>query len=273
MPDDKILSSDSHVVEPPDTWNGRLPAKYRDRAPGVVADADGDWWIVDGVRTNSFQGGAQTGKRFDRPEELRPASRFADVRPGAYDPTAFLADNDLDGVWGSVLYPTEGLSLYQVPDGELLAAVFAGYNDWLAEFCRYDRRRLKGIAMIHVEDVAGAVTELTRARTLGLVGAMITVGPAEEWSYDRPEYEPFWAAAQDLEMPLSLRIATFRPAADVAYEDLNADEGDRVDRFHHTPSGNHGSKTGTLAIRKSVTLRVTTARPCTAAVAAMKRSG
>ena len=134
MPDSRIISSDSHVVEPPDTWNGRLPAKYRDRAPRVVGDADGDWWFVDGVRTNSFQGGAQTGKRFDRPDELRPAGSFADVRPGAYDPKEFLADNDLDGVWGSVLYPTEGLSLYQVPDGELLAAIFAGYNDWLADF-------------------------------------------------------------------------------------------------------------------------------------------
>jgi predicted TIM-barrel fold metal-dependent hydrolase len=122
-------------------------------------------------------------------------------------------------VWGSVLYPTEGLSLYQVPDGELLEAIFAGYNEWLAEFCRYDPRRLKGIAMIHVENVPGAVAELTRARTLGLVGAMITVGPAEEWSYDRPEYDPFWAAAQDLGMPLSLHIATFRPASGVAYED------------------------------------------------------
>lgn len=138
-----ILSSDSHVVEPPDTWKGRLPAKFRDRAPRVVSDDDGDWWFVDGVRTNSFQGGAQTGKRFDRPDELRPAGRFADVRPGAYDPKAFLADNDLDGVWGSVLYPTEGLSLYQVPDGELLTAIFAGYNDWLAEFSRYEPRRLR----------------------------------------------------------------------------------------------------------------------------------
>jgi len=219
MPDSRIISSDSHVVEPPDTWNGRLPMKYRDRAPRVVGDADGDWWFVDGVRTNSFQGGAQTGKRFDRPEELQPAGHFADVRRGAYDPKEFLADNDLDGVWGSVLYPTEGLSLYQVPDGELLAAIFAGYNDWLAEFCRYDPKRLKGIATIHVEDVPGAIAELTRARRLGLVGAMITAGPAEASSYDRPEYEPFWAAAQDLEMPLSLHIATFRPSSAVAYED------------------------------------------------------
>jgi len=48
---------------------------------------------------------------------------------------------------------------------------------------------------------------------------MITVGPAEASSYDRPEYEPFWAAAQDLEMPLSLHIATSRPSSAVAYED------------------------------------------------------
>jgi predicted TIM-barrel fold metal-dependent hydrolase len=219
MHDYKILSSDSHVVEPPDTWNDRLPANFRDRAPRVVSDPDGDWWMVDGVRTNSFQGGAQTGKRFDRPDELKPAGAFADVRPGAYDPKEFLADNDVDGVWGSVLYPTEGLSLYQVPDGELLAAIFAGYNDYLAEFCSHDPKRLKGVATIHVEDVPGAVAELMRARKLGLVGAMITVGPAEEASYDRPMYEPLWAAAQDLQMPLSLHIATFRPRAGVAYED------------------------------------------------------
>src|SRR5438034_10795929 len=191
MFDWKMISSDSHIVEPPDLWADRIDRRHRDRAPRVVEEDDADWWFVDGVRTNSFQGGAQTGKRFDRPEELQPAGHFADVRRGAYDPKEFLADNDLDGVWGSVLYPTEGLSLYQVPDGELLAAIFAAYNDWLAEFCRYAPARLKGIATIHVEDVAAAIAELTRARTLGLVGAMITVGPAETASYDRPEYEPF----------------------------------------------------------------------------------
>src|SRR5207237_5860241 len=65
----------------------------------------------------------------------------------------------------------------------------------------------------------GPIPELPRAGRLGLVGAMITAGPTEASSYDRPEYEPFWAAAQDLEMPLSLHIATFRPSSAVAYED------------------------------------------------------
>jgi len=38
------------------------------------------------------------------------------------------------------------------------------------------------------------------------------VYPPEARSYDRPEYEPLWAAAQDLEAPLSLHIDTNRPA-------------------------------------------------------------
>ena len=39
---------------------------------------------------------------------------------------------------------------------------------------------------------------------------MITEYPAEERRYDGAEYEPFWAAAQDLNMPLSLHTATAR---------------------------------------------------------------
>ena len=112
----KLLSSDSHIVEPPDLWLERIAAKFRDRAPRVVQEDDGDWWIVDGHRTNSFQGGTQAGKRFENQAALRPAGRFADVRPGAYVPDAHIADNEMDGVYGSVLYPTEGLQLFSVPD-------------------------------------------------------------------------------------------------------------------------------------------------------------
>jgi predicted TIM-barrel fold metal-dependent hydrolase len=210
MFDWKLISSDSHVVEPPDLWAGRLDATYRDRAPRVVAEHDGDWWIVDGVRTNSFQGGAQAGKRFESPDLLRPAARFRDVRPGAYQPDQFLRENEVDGVYGSVIYPTEGLQLFRVPDGDLLTAVFRAYNDWLVEFCQTSPR-LKGVALINVEDVPGATGELRRTRKAGLAGAMITVAPPEPLSYDHPQYEPFWAAAQDLDAPLSLHIDTNRP--------------------------------------------------------------
>ncbi len=241
----KMFSSDSHIVEPPDLWTDRLEPQFRDRAPRVVRQEDGDWWFVDGYRTNSFQGGAQPGKRFDNPEALKPAATFDEVRPGAYQPEAHIKDNEADGVYGGVLYPTEGLLLFSVPDGVLLSAIFRVYNDWIADFCRAYPGRLKGIAMINVDDIPEAITELQRSRKLGLAGAMITVYPPETRSYDHPDYDSFWAAAQDLDMPLSLHIATNRPSPD-HWQDFsiikpsalaNADHWVRVSLGHMIFSG------------------------------------
>ena len=33
-----IISVDDHVVEPPDLWTERIPAKFKDRAPRVERD-------------------------------------------------------------------------------------------------------------------------------------------------------------------------------------------------------------------------------------------
>jgi hypothetical protein len=184
MTADTILSSDSHVIEPPDLWTTRIEPRFREGAAPVVQEEDGDWWFVGGIRTNSFQGGVQAGKRFERPDQLRHAGRFADVRPGGYLPAEHIKDkdNEADGIYGSVLYPTEGLLLFSVPDSELLSAVFRAYNDWIAEFCRACPRRLEGIALIDVDDIPGAIRELEHARKPGLAGAMITVYPAEDRS-------------------------------------------------------------------------------------------
>jgi hypothetical protein len=85
-----------------------------------------------------------------------------------------------------------------------MSAIFRAYNDWLADFCRRDPARLKGIAMITLDDIPDGIKELERAARLGLAGAMISEYPLEDRRYDQPEYEPFWAAAQALDMPLSL---------------------------------------------------------------------
>ena len=116
----------------------------------------------------------------------------------------------LDGVAGEVLYPSQGLFYFRLADGLLMSAIFRAYNDWLAEFCRADPARLKGIAMINLDDVADGIGELERAARLGLAGAMITEYPLEHRRYDQPEYEPFWAAAASLGLPISLHTATRR---------------------------------------------------------------
>ena len=205
-----LLSSDSHVIEPADLWTSRASARYRDRVPHLVREADADWWTAGDTRIFSLAGGADPGVRFDHPERLRLKAKEKDVRPGAYDPIAKLADMEIDGVSGEVIYPTIGLLVYRLPSAPLLTELCRCYNDWLAEFCSADPARLKGIAMLNLDDVPSAVRELERARRDGLAGAMVTVYPPEHLPFDHAMYEPFWAAAQDLEMPISLHVGTNR---------------------------------------------------------------
>lgn len=204
-----LLSSDSHIIEPPDLWTARAGA-LGDRMPRVESMDDGDWWIVDGYKTMSFLG-FQTGDRFEGdPEKLRTSATFAEVRPAAYDPRRYLEENETDGVWGSVIYPSQGLVLYAVPVRDVVTAAMRAYNDWLADFCSEDTGRLKGIAMVNLDDVDEAVAELERCRRMGLSGALITVAPPPSQPYRSLVYDTLWAAAQDLEMPLSMHVATDR---------------------------------------------------------------
>ena len=164
-----MVSSDSHIVEPPDLWDGRLPAALADRGPQIVQEDDGDWWYIDGYKTMSFLG-MQTGDRFDGdPDKLRTSANFDEVRPAAYDPRLYIEENESDGVWGSVIYPSQGLVLYAVPITDVVSASMKAYNDWLAEFCSEDNSRLKGIAMVNVDDIDDAVGRAaSRCRDLGL---------------------------------------------------------------------------------------------------------
>jgi predicted TIM-barrel fold metal-dependent hydrolase len=211
MPMPLILSSDSHVFEPPDLWETRIDAAFRDRAPRIERIDGGDHVVVEADQVLSGIGLiSNAGARFEAPETISAKGRFEDVHRGGYDPAQHLTDMVIDGVAGEVLYPSQGLFYFKVADTALMSAIFRAYNDWLAEFCRADPARLKGIAMINLDDVQDAIKELERAARLGLCGAMITEYPAEDRRYDQPEYEPFWAAAASLDMPLSLHTATRR---------------------------------------------------------------
>ncbi len=211
MGDYRVVSSDNHVFEPADLWTSRTPAKYKDRAPNLVSKDDGDWWYYDGYRVLGTGAGSHPGLRFENPEELGKRSTFDDVLLGGYIPEEHVKDLDIDGVDVSIIYPTVGGVLYSVPDSDLLTAMTSIYNDWLAEFCKPFPRRLKGIAMLNVDDVTTSVKELERSAKMGLAGGFITVYPPEGRGYNLPGYDPLWAAAQDLGIPLSLHIASNRP--------------------------------------------------------------
>ena len=227
-----LLSSDSHIIEPSDLWTERIDPAFTARAPRLVHEAEADQWYADGVPFGAIGINQQAGIRFETPEQLTIRGRMATVPRGGYDPHAHVQDMDVDTVAGGVLYPSQGLTAYRIPDSALLSAIFRAYNAWLADFCQPYPHRLKGIAMLNVDDVADAVGELQRSATMGLAGALIPLRPLE-YRYDHPRYEPLWAAAQDLAMPLSLHTGTRRwqPGAD-GLDPTLADIVERTNKEH-----------------------------------------
>ena len=108
----------------------------------------------------------------------------------------------------SVLYPTAGLGYGLIKDREWATVLARGYNTFLhAEFLRAAPARLKGMALIPLQDVPAAVTELRRAVTeLGMVGAVMpAVGLRRPFgdSY----YDPVYAEAERLGCMLAVHGA------------------------------------------------------------------
>ena len=220
----RLLSADNHIVEPPDLWTDRIEPKFRALAPRLVPgdkvgrEPSADWWMVEENRCVGSVGlSTHAGERFktDRPDEISVRGRYDKVRPGSYDPHEAIKDMEVDGVAGGVIFPTLGVGgMWQVENSELLSAICRTYNDWIAEFCQPYPERLAGACMINLDDIQAGVDELHRSRKLGLRAAVIAVHPAHERQYHNPEYEPFWAAAQDLDMPLCLHSGSNRTGRD-----------------------------------------------------------
>lgn len=228
VPDRVILSSDSHVFEPPDLWTQRIDNAFKSRAPRLQRVGDVDHLVIeDGQMIAGIGLISNAGARYEAPETISDHARFEDVHEGGYDPGQHLKDMVIDGVYGEVLYPSQGLFYYKVADPQLFSAICRTYNDWLAEFCGVDPDRLKAIAMINVDDTADAVGELERTAKLGFVGAMIAEYPLEERRYDHPGYEPLWAAAAALNMPLSLHTATRRVQSNSALVERTVHDASR----------------------------------------------
>lgn len=215
MADYPVLSADSHVVEPAEVWSERLDRRFAGRGPRIINEFNGrkgDYFVAEGLTPFPVAAFAVAGAD---PREFRERMRggYPGVRPSAWDPAERISDQDRDGVMGEVLYPSLAMQLFQLEDGALRAASFRAYNDWLADYCSYNPRRLAGIALVALDDPAGGAVELERAAKKGLRGAMIWGEPPADRPYGDASYDRFWAAAQDLRTPISLHILTERKSS------------------------------------------------------------
>lgn len=211
---ERLISADSHVLEPPDLWKKRIDAKWRDRAPTIAElDESGDYIVIDGMRPRplAFEGPMVELKAQGADIPKAKGYHFSDNRAGAWDPAARLKDQDVDGVSGEVIYPGVGLHIVRAPDGEYLYAACRAYNDWLAEFCAAAPARLKGAALIpNRGPIQWAIKESERAARLGLVTVMLP-SFCDDRPYNSPQWDELWAALQDLGLIASMHLCGREP--------------------------------------------------------------
>ena len=66
-----IVSSDSHVVEPPHLWTQRMDAgKWGDRIPHMESGDAFDHWLVDGQVFGTIGTSSSAGLRYTRPDTI-----------------------------------------------------------------------------------------------------------------------------------------------------------------------------------------------------------
>jgi predicted TIM-barrel fold metal-dependent hydrolase len=205
----RVISADSHAIEPPDLWQNYLPQAFKARGPRVVAEADGDVWLCDGLPRRAAK---------------RPMGAVARNQARAYAATRVEANkrytsdaNDwhpgkrveymrLDGVDAEVLYPNYAMRAFAVADPELQRAVCRAYNDWIGDFCQVHPQELFGIAVISALGVNWAMEECRRAKDKGLVGILLPQDTPDGSRYSAPQWDPLWATVAELDLPVSLHI-------------------------------------------------------------------
>lgn len=203
----RLISSDSHVNEPPDLWTKRVPASLRDRAPRIESFDEGDAWVIEGVSDPiNFGMNACAGLE---PEQMSGWARFEDLRRGGHDPSARLEEMDRDGVDAEVLYPTPRLAnaIVANPDPEYHLAMVRAYNDWLSEYVEYAPARFAGLAIVPNRGADAAVDEIRRVQGRpGMRGFMMgcypngTLMPADE-------DDAVWGLLQELSLPINIHVA------------------------------------------------------------------
>ncbi len=208
----RVISADSHFVEPPNMWAERMDRKFRDRAPHTeknLPGKEGEYFVCENITPVPVAGFFGSGKTSEElPEHMKRG--FDVAPPSVWDPAERIKEQERDGVSAEALYTSMGMLLFGLEDAELRAAAFRAFNDWAAEYCSYDPKRLIGLGAITLEDIPAGVEELRRCAKMGLRGVLIWGSPPADKPYSHKDYDPFWAAAQDLNMPISLHILTGR---------------------------------------------------------------
>jgi len=197
-------SGDSHFIEPDDLWSKELPKSLADLVPRSVKDEDGLWETV-------YVDGQSFRRRL--PKMTASAKEFfegsSNRAPGFKDFSKRIADQDSEGVWSELVFPSLGMWAASFRTRELLKETARITNDFSASEIMTLSDRLLPTAQISTLDVNDAIEEMQRCAGLGFKSVFFTISPhpmQQDWHYDY--WNPLWAAMEEANMVIAFHIGT-----------------------------------------------------------------
>ena len=184
-----------------------IDPSFRDRAPRLFIDDDGKERLrIDGRTFGGRRGLGTLGAIGARDSVVcDDTMTYREGKKGGFDPHARIPDMNADGIDAAFLYPSIGLSFGGVEDPELVHALFHAYNRWLADYCKPYPDRLFGVAMLPLHSVELTIREMHFAREeLGFRAGFIRPNPYNNKMLHHPDYEPFWNAAEELDLAIGI---------------------------------------------------------------------
>jgi predicted TIM-barrel fold metal-dependent hydrolase len=228
-----IISVDDHVVEPPDLWSSRLPAKYKEIGPRVEMHPSGTpilqggnyiespgtegkpiaWWFYEDHQYSVKRLIAAAGYT---PEEIGTHGvTYDEMRPGCWQPKARLADMDINHVQASLCFPNYprfcGQLFMRGKDKELAKLCVEAYNDWMVdEWCGESGGRLIPLCLVPLWDPQLAAKEVHRNAARGVRAVAFSECPA--WldlpSIHSGHWDPFFQACSDTGTVVCMHIGS-----------------------------------------------------------------
>jgi predicted TIM-barrel fold metal-dependent hydrolase len=210
-----VISVDDHIVEPPHTFEGRVPAALAERAPRVVEKDDRtEVWMYDGEEIPNVGFNAVVGRPVSE-YSFEPA-RFDEMRKGAWDIHERIRDMDVNGIYASLCFPSflpgfAGQRIQVGRDPELALATVRAWNDWhLEEWAGTYPGRIIPCQLPYLLDPQVAADEIRRNAERGFKAVTFSEGPYALGlpSLHSGHWDPLMQACEETGTVINLHIGS-----------------------------------------------------------------
>jgi predicted TIM-barrel fold metal-dependent hydrolase len=221
-----LVSVDTHVIEPPDSWEQHVEPEFRPRLPHVEVDGDGAQWLVCEGRSPQLVrpgrdklAGLQPLEPFEESNILQPYSaRMEDEdlfrTKAGITLEQRLADYDADGVDVGIAFPTKGGLAFATSDARFSQAMCRAWNRWAKDDLVNTQERVLPMAMVAPADIDGAIREVAWAAEAGFKGLYFPVKPVfgpsspDHLQYNDKAFEPLWETVSDSGLPITFHVSS-----------------------------------------------------------------